>query len=182
MPLSDFDIAVTVHWVLSNVMYLFNYACGHSYIGRTMQRLEERIKQHVPKSLFTSAECQEDEESSTLKNKKKKGKEKNSKKEGAATGANEKKEQAQDVDTGSGKGVKATTKRRKKTQEEGGDGCQHKCQRQGAPASEWAVEENDQDRWCARKDTATTMKFQCEENVRKKWGKSKEFSACVELM
>ena len=43
-----------------------------------MQRLEERIKQHVPKSLFTSAECREDEESSTLKNKEKKGKEKNS--------------------------------------------------------------------------------------------------------
>ena len=35
------------------------------------------------------------------------------------------------------------------------DGCQHKCQRQGAPASEWAVEENDQDRWCAQEDTAT---------------------------
>ena len=26
------------------------------------------------------------------------------------------------------------------------------------------------------------MKFQCEENVSKKWGKSEEFSACVELM
>ena len=64
---------------LSNVVYLFNCACGHSYVGRTMQRLEERIKQHVPMSLFTSAECQEDEESSTLKNKNEKGKEKNSK-------------------------------------------------------------------------------------------------------
>ena len=27
-----------------------------------------------------------------------------------------------------------------------------------------------------------TMKFQCEENVRKMSGKSEEFSACVELM
>ena len=35
-----------------------------------MQRLEERIKQHVPESLFTSAGCQENEEGSTLKNKK----------------------------------------------------------------------------------------------------------------
>ena len=101
---------------LSNVVYLFNCACGHSYVGRTMQRLEERIKHYVPKSLFTSAECREDEESSTLKIKKKKGKEKNSKKEGAATTANinEEKEQAQGVDTGSGKGAQATTKRKKK--------------------------------------------------------------------
>ena len=99
---------------LSNVVYLFNCACGHSYVGRTMQRLEERIKQHVPKSLFTGAGCQENEESGTLKNKKEKGKEKNSSKEGATTGAHEEEEQAQVVDTGSGKGAKATTKRKKK--------------------------------------------------------------------
>ena len=31
-------------------------------------------------------------------------------------------------------------------------------------------------------DFEFTMKFQCEENVRKMSGKSEEFSACVELM
>ena len=91
------DRLPTESW--SNVVYLFNCACGHSYVGRTMQRLEERIKQHVPKSLFTGAGCQENEESGTLKNKKEKGKEKNSSKKGATTGANEEEEQAQGVDT-----------------------------------------------------------------------------------
>ena len=39
---------------LSNVFYLFKRDCGCTYVGRTIQRLEERIKQHVPKSLVES--------------------------------------------------------------------------------------------------------------------------------
>ena len=108
-----------------------------------MQRLEERIKQHVPKSLFTSAECREDEESCTLKNKKKKGKEKNSNKEGAATSAKGERAIAR---CGHGLRQGGSGNDEEEEEEEGGDRCQHKCQRQGAPASEWAVEENDQDR------------------------------------
>ena len=36
---------------LSNVIYLFDCACGRSYVGRTSQRLGERMKQHVPDDL-----------------------------------------------------------------------------------------------------------------------------------
>ena len=32
----------------SNVIYLFDCACGQSYVGRTTQRLGEQIKQHIP--------------------------------------------------------------------------------------------------------------------------------------
>ena len=39
---------------LSNVIYLFDCGCGHSYIGRTTQRLGERVKQHVPAGLTHS--------------------------------------------------------------------------------------------------------------------------------
>ena len=48
---------------LSNVTYLYNCARGHNYGGRTTQRLEERIKQHVPASFLASARCPEDKES-----------------------------------------------------------------------------------------------------------------------
>ena len=43
---------------LSNVIYFFNCACEQSYVGRTSQRLEERIKQHIPASLVKAAESQ----------------------------------------------------------------------------------------------------------------------------
>ena len=33
---------------LSNVIYLFECRCGSRYVGKTTQRLEARIKQHVP--------------------------------------------------------------------------------------------------------------------------------------
>lgn len=33
----------------SNVVYQFSYYCDSSYVGRTSQRLQDRIKQHVPK-------------------------------------------------------------------------------------------------------------------------------------
>ena len=47
---------------ISNVIYLFNCACGHGYVGRTSQRLEERIKQHVPVSLVAKATCHQQQE------------------------------------------------------------------------------------------------------------------------
>ena len=50
-----------------NVIYLYNCVCGHNYVGRTTQRLEERIKQHVPASLLASARCPEDKESTKSK-------------------------------------------------------------------------------------------------------------------
>ena len=49
---------------LSNVIYLFTCRCGHRYVGRTTQRLGERIKQHIPQSLVLSAQqlkAQEDD-------------------------------------------------------------------------------------------------------------------------
>ena len=36
---------------VSNVIYLFTCECGHRYIGKTTQRMEERVKQHVPNEL-----------------------------------------------------------------------------------------------------------------------------------
>ena len=35
----------------SNLVYLFKCSCDSSYVGRTSQRLEDRIEQHVPKSV-----------------------------------------------------------------------------------------------------------------------------------
>ena len=32
----------------SNIIYQFTCSCGHTYIGRTSQRLSERMKQHLP--------------------------------------------------------------------------------------------------------------------------------------
>ena len=37
---------------ISNIVYLFKCECHHTYVGRTIQRLEERISQHVPKPLI----------------------------------------------------------------------------------------------------------------------------------
>ena len=48
-----------VHTFLDNMFR--SVSLQVQYVGRTMQRLEERIKQHVPKSLFTGAGCQENE-------------------------------------------------------------------------------------------------------------------------
>ena len=45
----------------SNVIYQFLCHCDSRYVGRTSQRLEERIKQHVPRSIANppaSANCQ----------------------------------------------------------------------------------------------------------------------------
>ena len=35
----------------SNVIYLFECLCGHRYVGKTTQRLEARMSQHVPAAL-----------------------------------------------------------------------------------------------------------------------------------
>ena len=37
----------------SNVIYQFSYHCDSRYVGRTSQRLQDRIKQHVPKSIHS---------------------------------------------------------------------------------------------------------------------------------
>ena len=34
-----------------NVIYVFTCACGHKYVGKTTQRLGDRMKQHIPDSL-----------------------------------------------------------------------------------------------------------------------------------
>ena len=52
---------------LSNVIYLYDCACGHNYVERTTQRLEKTIKQHIPASLLASARCPEDKESTKSK-------------------------------------------------------------------------------------------------------------------
>ena len=36
----------------SNIIYLFSCRCGSRYVGKTTQRLETRVKQHVPASLL----------------------------------------------------------------------------------------------------------------------------------
>ena len=36
----------------SNIVYLFKCSCSCTYVGRTVQRLEERIGQHVPRGLI----------------------------------------------------------------------------------------------------------------------------------
>ena len=63
---------------LSNhdVIYFFNCACEQSYVGRTSQRLEERIKLHIPASLVKAAESQKAEPKKKGKKKRKKKKKK----------------------------------------------------------------------------------------------------------
>ena len=39
---------------LSNLIYLFDCVCGHSYVGKTTQRLEERVKQHVSSEVMAA--------------------------------------------------------------------------------------------------------------------------------
>jgi len=37
----------------SNIIYQFSCHCDSRYVGRTSQRLQDRIKQHIPKSIRT---------------------------------------------------------------------------------------------------------------------------------
>ena len=43
---------------LSNVIYKFTCLCDVVFVGRTLQRLEDLVKQHVPKCLLTHLEQQ----------------------------------------------------------------------------------------------------------------------------
>ena len=42
----------------SNVIYQFSCYCDNRYVGRTSQRLQDRIKQHVPKSIRSGVSSQ----------------------------------------------------------------------------------------------------------------------------
>ena len=42
----------------SNVIYQFSCHCDSRYVGRTSQRLQDRIKQHVPKSICSCSSSQ----------------------------------------------------------------------------------------------------------------------------
>ena len=61
---------------MSNVIYFFSCACEQTYVGRTAQRLEERIKQHIPASLISAAGFQKTKPKKKEKNKNKKNKKK----------------------------------------------------------------------------------------------------------
>jgi len=41
----------------SNVMYQFSCHCDSRYVGCTSQRLQDRIEQHIPKSIRNTAAC-----------------------------------------------------------------------------------------------------------------------------
>ena len=69
---------------LSNVIY-FKCACEQSYVVRTSQRLEERIKQHIPASLVKAAESQKAEPKKKGKKKRKKKKKKTTENQGSAS-------------------------------------------------------------------------------------------------
>ena len=43
----------------SNIVYEFSCHCDSRYVGRTSQRLQDRIKQHVPKSVRTGQVSQD---------------------------------------------------------------------------------------------------------------------------
>ena len=49
LPATKKDVLPSYHH--SNVIYQFVCHCNSRYVGRTSQRLEERIKQHVPRSI-----------------------------------------------------------------------------------------------------------------------------------
>jgi len=49
LPATKKDVLPSHHQ--NNVIYQFVCHCDSRYVGRTSQRLEERIKQHMPKSI-----------------------------------------------------------------------------------------------------------------------------------
>jgi len=49
LPATKKDVLPSHHQ--KNVIYQFVRHCDSRYVGRTSQRLEERIKQHIPKSI-----------------------------------------------------------------------------------------------------------------------------------
>ena len=67
---------------------VLNCACEQSYVGRTSQRLEKRIKQHIPVSLVKAAESQKGEPKKKGKKKRrKKKKKKKTENQGTASAA-----------------------------------------------------------------------------------------------
>lgn len=57
LPATKKDVLPAFHQ--SNVVYEFSCHCDSRYVGRTSQRLQDRIKQHVPKSIRTG-QCSQD--------------------------------------------------------------------------------------------------------------------------
>ena len=49
-PVAKKDILPALHQ--SNIVYRFLCNCDSRYVGRTSQRLQQRIKQHVPKTIL----------------------------------------------------------------------------------------------------------------------------------
>ena len=49
LPVAKKDILPAFHQ--SNIVYQFLCHCDSRYVGRTSQRLQQRIKQHVPKTI-----------------------------------------------------------------------------------------------------------------------------------
>ena len=50
LPAAQKDVLLASHQ--SNIVYQFLCHCNSRYVGRTSQRLQQRIKQHVPKTIF----------------------------------------------------------------------------------------------------------------------------------
>ena len=50
LPVAKKDVLPAFHQ--SNIVYQFLCRCGSRYVGRTSQRLQQRIKQHVPKTIL----------------------------------------------------------------------------------------------------------------------------------
>ena len=56
LPAPQKDVLPASH--KSNVIYQFSCHCDSRYVGRTSQRLQDRIKQHVPKSIRSGISSQ----------------------------------------------------------------------------------------------------------------------------
>ena len=67
------------------VVTCFSYVGSWSYVGRTSQRLEERVKQSIPASLVKAAESQKAEPKRGKKKRKKKKKKKTTENQGRAS-------------------------------------------------------------------------------------------------
>ena len=50
LPVAKKDVLPAFHQ--SNIVYQFLCHCDSRYVGRTSQRLQQRIKQHVPKTIL----------------------------------------------------------------------------------------------------------------------------------
>ena len=55
LPVAKKDVLPAIHQ--SNTVYQFLCHCDSRYVGRTSQRLQQRIKQHVPKTILQEHIC-----------------------------------------------------------------------------------------------------------------------------